>query len=357
MIYQVVTLGTPFFKAELIEACKDYREVVFKSEISVDEEYPVLYLYYGNGASNSRYKGDLDLDKLARQKQILPIARSAPEFGKNIPKKISHLNGFFLMDERSVHALKNYILAFFGVVNTNRKVFISYRRVDSEELAHQLFDALTKLKYHPFLDSYSIQEGVDFQEYLRHELNDSELIVVLNTEHFDESAYTIEEVNVANELRIPILEVKFESSVKLDVLAMSQVMNTSEPIHAAKLFDDSFVDSITTTIEKMRAQSYLFKRKNVVESLNKKFKQFGLNLQEAGGFLRCDTTREIYFPLTHIPQSTDLFTTDELFNTLPLFSTYNKKVIYNGSYCRDDIKSHLNWLNRYLPIKLFSINE
>lgn len=357
MIYQVVTLGKPFFKTELMEACKAYPEIVFKGVGKVNAEYPVLYLYYGKTSGSSRYQGDLNLDELARQKQILPIAPSAKDFGKNIPKKISHLNGFFLTDERSIHALKNYILAFFGVVNTNRKVFISYRRIDSEELAHQLFDALTKLKYNPFLDSYSIQEGVDFQEYLRHELNNTELIVVLNTERFVESAYTIEEVNIANELRIPILEVKFKYSVKLDVMSMSQVMNMSEIIHATKHFDNSFVDSITTTIEKMRAQSYLFKRKNVVASLNKQFQQFGLNLQEAGGFLRCDTTREIYFPLTHIPQSTDLFTTDELFNTLPLFSTYNKKVIFNGSYCRDDIKSHLNWLNRYLPIKLFSINE
>lgn len=357
MIYQIVTLGEPFFTNELIEACKEYPEIRFKGEEEVDKAYPVLYLYYGKTADSSDYQGDLDLAELARQKQILPIAPSAPEFNQNIPKIIRNLNGFFLNDERSVHALKNYILAFFGIVNTNRKVFISYRRKDSEELAHQLFDALTKLKYHPFLDSYSIQAGVDFQEYLRHELNDTELIVVLNTEHFDESEFTKEEVNIANELRIPILEVKFAPCVRMDILAMAQVIDTHEPINATKPFGDDFINNITLAIEKMRAQSYLFKRKNVVTSLNKHFGTYGLTLQEAGGFLRSDVTREIYYPLTHIPQSTDLFQTEEFFESMPLFSTYTKKVIYNGSYCRDDIKRHLKWLDQYLPVKLFSIND
>lgn len=357
MIYQIVTLGTPFYKKELVEACKAYPEIKFKRVGNVVRDYPVLYLYYGKTASSSRYQGDLKLAELARQKQILPIAPSAPEFNQYIPKQIRNLNGFFLNDERAVHALKNYILAFFGVVNTNRKVFISYRRVDSEELAHQLFDALTKLKYHPFLDSYSIQPGVDFQEYLRHELNDTELIVVLNTEHFNESEFTKEEVSIANELRIPILEVKFKPSVRMDILAMAQVIDSKKTITAKKHFRDAFVNKITLAIEQMRAQSYLFKRKNVIASLNKQFSAFGLSLQEAGGFLRCDVTREIYCPLTHIPQSIDLFQTEEFFDGLPLFTTYTKKVIYNGSYCRDDIKRHLSWLNQHLPVKLFSIND
>ena len=357
MTYQIVLLGTSFYKKELIEVCKAYPEIKFRRVGDVDSAYPVLYLYYGKTAGSSHYQGDLDLAELARQKQILPIASSAPEFNQNIPKCIRNLNGFFLNDERAVHALKNYILAFFGILNTNRKVFISYRRVDSEELAHQLFDALTKLKYHPFLDSYSIQPGVDFQEYLRHELNDTELIVVLNTEHFNESEFTKEEVNIANELRIPILEVKLKPCVRMDILAMSQVIDTGESISATKHFEDAFINKLTLTIEQMRAQSYLFKRKNVVTSLNKQFSTFGLALQEAGGFLRSDVTHEIFCPLTHIPQSTDLFQTEEFFESMPLFSTYTKKVIYNGSYCRDDIKRHLKWLDQYLPVKLYSIND
>lgn len=357
MIYQIVTLGEPFFEMELVEVCKKYPEIRFKSEGDVVKAYPVLYLYYGKTADSSNYQGNLILAELARHKQILPIASSAPEFNQNIPESIRNLNGFFLNNERAVHALKNYILAFFGIVNTNRKVFISYRRMDSEELAHQLFDALTKLKYHPFLDSYSIQSGVDFQGYLRHELNDTELIVVLNTEHFDESEFTKEEVNIANELRIPILEVKFDPCVKVDILAMAQVFDTHEAIDATKQFEDAFINNITLAIEQMRAQSYLYKRKNVVTSLNKHFGAFGLALQEAGGFLRSDVTKEIYCPLTHIPQSTDLFRTEEYFESMPLFSTYTKKVIYNGSYCRDDIKRHLKWLDQHLPVKLFSIND
>lgn len=80
MIYQIVTLGTPFYKKELIELCKAYSEIMFKRVGDVDSAYPVLYLYYGKTAGSSHYQGNLDLAELARQKQILPIAPSAQEF-------------------------------------------------------------------------------------------------------------------------------------------------------------------------------------------------------------------------------------------------------------------------------------
>ena len=44
MIYQIVTLGTPFYKKELIEVCKAYPEIKFKRVGDVDSAYPVLYL-------------------------------------------------------------------------------------------------------------------------------------------------------------------------------------------------------------------------------------------------------------------------------------------------------------------------
>ena len=79
MIYQIVTLGTPFFKKELIEVCKAYPEIKFIGERDVFKDYPALYLYYGKTAGSSRYQGNLDLVALACQKQILPIAPSATE--------------------------------------------------------------------------------------------------------------------------------------------------------------------------------------------------------------------------------------------------------------------------------------
>ena len=101
-------------------------------------------------------------------------------------------------------------------------------------------------------------------------------------------------MNIANELRIPILQVKFNPSVKMDVLAMSQVMDSRKAITARKHFGDAFINKITLAIEQMRAQSYLFKRKNVIACLNKQFSAFGLVLQEAGGFLRSDVIHEIF---------------------------------------------------------------
>ena len=52
------------------------------------------------------------------------------------------------------------ILARAGVTSVDRRVFISYRRVETEPIAGQLFESLTRLNFGVFLDTVSVDPGV-----------------------------------------------------------------------------------------------------------------------------------------------------------------------------------------------------
>lgn len=164
--------------------------------------YPILYLYFGNSEEDSKVEKEEErqLVQYVNKRLIQPVGHVPDDFKDKFPTCLKSLNGFFL-DESSytMEALKNLILSYFGILKGTRKVFISYHRAETELLAHNIFDMLIRYKYMPFLDAYSIRPGVDFQQYLRHELMSSDIIILLDTPDFNSSDYCMEEFNIANE--------------------------------------------------------------------------------------------------------------------------------------------------------------
>ncbi len=55
------------------------------------------------------------------------------------------------------------ILSRSGLSLPDQRIFISYRRLEAQPLAEQLFDALTHEGFDVFLDRFSIRPGIDFQ--------------------------------------------------------------------------------------------------------------------------------------------------------------------------------------------------
>lgn len=53
-----------------------------------------------------------------------------------------------------------------GLTPDEHRVFVSYRRVESQPLADQLFDRLSREGFDVFLDRFSIEAGIDFQRRL-----------------------------------------------------------------------------------------------------------------------------------------------------------------------------------------------
>jgi hypothetical protein len=98
---------------------------------------------------------------------------------------------------QAIETLALTVLARAGVSSLDRQVFISYRRIDSEPMAGQLFDALSRRNYGVYLDTVSTHPGLDFQSQLFEHLADKSMVVVLHSARFQESRWTMAEVEFA----------------------------------------------------------------------------------------------------------------------------------------------------------------
>jgi TIR domain len=107
--------------------------------------------------------------------------------------------------KNSIAELALTVLARAGVTSLDRRVFISYRRIETEPMAGQLFEALTKLNFSVFLDTVSIDPGVDFQARLFEQLADKSMVLLLHSRAFSRSRWTLAEADFAREHDLSLL--------------------------------------------------------------------------------------------------------------------------------------------------------
>jgi hypothetical protein len=97
------------------------------------------------------------------------------------------------------------LFARVGLTTRDQRLFISYRRLETESLAQQLFDALTREGFDVFLDRFSIEPGVDFQRRLDQELADKSMVVLLESAEIERSAWTQHEIDFTKRFRLGLL--------------------------------------------------------------------------------------------------------------------------------------------------------
>jgi hypothetical protein len=89
-----------------------------------------------------------------------------------------------------------------------RRVFISYVRRESSALAEQLFDRLQRERFSVFLDSFTLEPGIDFEERLQEELADKGTVLVLETRSNGHRTWTRFEVDFARRHRLGLLALR-----------------------------------------------------------------------------------------------------------------------------------------------------
>lgn len=100
------------------------------------------------------------------------------------------------------------ILSRAGLTTDEHRVFISYRRVETQPLAEQLFDRLTREGFEVFLDRFSIEPGLDFQRRLHQELADKAMVVLLESSWVQSSKWTQHEIDYTKRFRLGLLALR-----------------------------------------------------------------------------------------------------------------------------------------------------
>lgn len=374
--YQIIILGNEniFIENILDVFFQHIEELNIKKEsiIIIDrnnfQEYkanaPAVCLYFGR-------KGNLlnDIDITTQLKQeaniILPIVYDLEDFNCSIPELLREINGVSLSSKNDIEPLVNSILEGFGLLRISRKLFISYRRNESSEVAIQLYEQLEKHGFDVFLDTHSIRPGEPFQEELWHRMADTDVIVLLNTPGFLDRKWTKEEVAQANAMSIGILQVvwpkhRLENIAKLGIPFQLSDSSFGNPHFksADRYLSDDTIEDLISSVESFRARCLASRQDNIVTNfiLSAKRANKVATLQpERYITIEGDNNKEfIFIPTVGVPEAFIYNRSDELVCKLKS-KDVKGYLIYDHLNIREHWLTHLSWLDNHLPIKSIKI--
>jgi hypothetical protein len=234
--------------------------------LSLDRKMLTVGVFFGRKPSPTLSTDDsARLDSLLADSQlIIPVVNDLTEFTGSVPSAIAHLNGCALSEcGADFERLAARILEGFGLLRERRRLFISYRRVETSGIATQLYEALDLAGFDVFLDTHGvISPGEPFQEILWHRLADTDVAVLLDSPGFLASRWTEEELARANTSNIQMLQLLWPGQTEgataafssFHPLTMAEFAGCETIGHAAMLIDSS-VREIVDEVEGLRARA------------------------------------------------------------------------------------------------------
>lgn len=164
------------------------------------------------------------------------------------------------------------IFGLIGISEEDQRIFVSYRRTDSSDLAEQLYDRLSHEGFEVFLDRFSINPGVNFQKRLYQELADKAMVLCLESPNYQASHWIQLEIAFAKKYRLGLLALNIDNSPKTSSIDEEYRRNIlTDP--AVKKLTDSSLDTVVSEIKQQhsialyRMRNYL--NSNVIASLEK----------------------------------------------------------------------------------------
>lgn len=282
---------------------------------------------------------------------VIPTIPSSGEFGMLIPEFLQATNGLRRRtDDPNMVELATALLECVGLLRQQRRVFISYRRVESRRSAVQLHDALSARGFEVFLDTHDIRPGEPFQEVLWHRLCDADVMIMLDTPTYFERKWTRQELGRARAKEIHILRVVwpahtpplhtgFAETIYLDA---TELKGPDGPMTEAT------VDCIALAAEALRSRSIAARHMSIAGKLRAEVAKIGGEIQGIGlhraiALKLVDGSKVWAYPVVGIP-------TAELLNDVADKARKAEHgevpiLVYDHIGIRDQWKAHLKWLD------------
>lgn len=282
---------------------------------------------------------------------IIPTVGKGGEFGAQIPDFLQAANGLRRrIDDPEMTELAAAMLECVGLLRRQRRVFVSYRRVESRAAALQLHDLLSARGFDVFLDTHDIRPGDPFQDVLWHRLCDSDVMVMLDTPTYFDSRWTRQEIGRARAKEIHVLRVVWPEHTpsKLTDLAETIYLEGAElegpdgPIVAEK------ADAILLGVEKLRSRSIAARYMSITGRLRADVEKIGASVEGIGAHraiaIRLLDERTIWaYPVVGIP-------TAEILNDVAEKARRADQreipvLVYDHIGIREAWSAHLKWLD------------
>ena len=281
---------------------------------------------------------------------IIPAIGPAADM-TDIPPYLQSLNALRRQnDDPAMIVLASALLECVGLLRPQRRLFLSYRRLESRAAASQLHDLLTARGFDVFLDTHDIRPGEPFQEILWHRLCDADAMIMLDTPTYFATKWTRQELGRALAKEIHVLRVvwpnhqpsRFTDMAETIYLDSQELEAREGPIVPEK------ADEIVLAVEGLRARSIAARHRSISGRLRMEVQKIGATAEGVGPnqaiSLRMSDDRMIYaYPVVGIPTAELL---NEIENKARQAGQRDKPaLVYDHVGIRDAWKAHLKWLD------------
>lgn len=374
-VYELAILGaaTPQERATLTGTIKDLVEpfelefgtdVIVHDGVSLagrDKRAAFASIYFG---AEEQVEIEAARSIVESSAPIIPTVAAAADFNAEIPDFLQSANGLRRRnDDPNMSELASALLECVGLLRRQRRVFVSYRRVESRAAALQLHDLLTARGFDVFLDTHDIRPGDPFQDVLWHRLVDSDVMVMLDTPGYFDSRWTRQEIGRARAKEIQVLRVIWPEHTpsKLMDLAETVYLDNAELEGPDGPMVAPTADSIILRVERLRSRSIAARYTSITGKLRADVEKIGASVEGVGAHraiaVRLLDDRKIWaYPIVGVPTAEILHDVAEKARRADQGET--PILVYDHIGIRDAWSAHLRWLDEHIQaVRAIKVSE
>jgi hypothetical protein len=282
---------------------------------------------------------------------VIPTIAADGDFGTLVPSFLLGANGLRRRaDDPEMMELAVALLECIGLLRHQRRVFLSYRRVESRNAAVQLHDLLSGRGFDVFLDTHDVRPGEPFQDVLWHRLCDSDVMVMLDTPTYFESKWTRQELGRARAKEIHVLRIVWPDNTPTQQTDFAQTfyLDRADLKGGDGPIIGEVADQIVLAVECLRSRSIASRYMSITGKLRAEVQKIGGELDGVGAHraisVRLPDDRKIWaYPIVGIP------TADLLNDVAEKARRADQRgipvLIYDHIGIRGHWTAHLKWLD------------
>jgi hypothetical protein len=148
-----------------------------------------------------------------------PTYRVLPVFPAKSPvtallgnTRFAHRNAVFW--HSSIEEVALAALANAGLTTVDHRLFVSYSRPDTADLAEQLFEALAADNFDVYVDRFRTPPTVDFRLRIEQELADKAMVLILESRNLGKSKWCQHEITTAKKWRLGLLGLRMPDGIR-----------------------------------------------------------------------------------------------------------------------------------------------
>lgn len=298
---------------------------------------------------------------------IIPVVSAFDRVQTELPQQLQHINALVAgVHGEGLERSVSLVLESFRLLRRERRLFISYRRVDAQPFSERLYDALDARGFDVFIDLRSVPPAADFQAELWHRMSDSDVVVLIDTPGFRNSRWTREELARANATNIQILHLLWPGQKEDSASAFSHFLKLGWLDFWGLPWKGRFVrqrtvSRICTEIENLRARAMAARYRYLIDNFCDAARDLKLTAivqpeqwVEVSGFQSGETLAAV--PAIGIPTANRI---NDIFNAILNRNAGVKEiwVVFDNRGVLASWLTHLDWLDQHLPLRTVQMSK